>query len=118
MESTNQPANGLPPAFEQIFTSMLEMPAQASAALDHAVAEMKGAKDTTLAEFSTHKSKIVNLMKRSLTETFERIDTSMTFAEKEFSIKLNEVVEQEMVKVNDARKPLVNIPEQIEAMRA
>ena len=97
---------------------MLETRAQANAAIDHAVAEMEGVKDATLAEFNTHKTSIVAFMQREVTDTFNRVNTAMHLAEQEFATKLNDVVKREVHKVNDARQPLDNIPEQMEAMRA
>ena len=111
MQHSNQPADQLPTAFGQFYDSMLETGSQVNTTIDHAIDKMKGVKDTTLAEFSTHKTTMVELMQREILAAFEKVNTDMTLAEKQFAVKLNDVVEQEVVKVNDARKPLDNIPE-------
>ena len=44
---------------------------------------MKRVKDTTLAEFNTHKTTMVELMQREVQATFEKVNTAMTLAENE-----------------------------------
>ena len=102
----------------QFCNAIFGIRSKVNSTIDQAIVDMKKTKNTTQTELITIYDDIACDLHRETKEVFEKADLDSGLVEDEFYFKLYDVVEYEIEKVNNAREPLDNIPEQMEAMRA